>query len=80
MKKQLLDNLLRPHHPKAFLERERERDFRDIYSATSKRCREQSGKSHAYMNWFKLRQHLEVVRKRLHENHPQSLSKSRKPQ
>ena len=78
LKNQLLDNLLQPQLSHALLERER--DFRRIYSATFERCREQTARSHAYRNRFKLRQHLEIGQKVLFENHRQDLSKSHKLQ
>ena len=78
LKNQLLDNLLRPHLSHALLERER--DFKRIYSATFERCREQTARSHAYRNCFKLGQHLEIGQKVLYENHRQDLSKSQKLQ
>ena len=78
LKNQLLDNLLRPQLSHALLERER--DFKRIYSATFERCREQTARSHAYRNRFKLGQHLEVGQKVLYENHRQDLSKSQKLQ
>ena len=78
LKNQLLDNLLRPQLSHALLERERE--FKRIYSATFERCREQTARSHAYRNRFKLGQHLEVGQKVLYENHRQDLSKSQKLQ
>ena len=78
LKNQLLDNLLRPQLSHALLERERE--FKRIYSATFEICREQTARSHAYRNRFKLGQHLEVGQKVLYENHRQDLSKSQKLQ
>ena len=78
LKNQLLDNLLRPQLSHALLERER--DFKRIYSATFERCREQTARSHAYRNRFKLGQHLETGQKVLYENHRQDLSKSQKLQ
>ena len=48
LKKQLLDNLLRPQLSRALLERER--DLKRIYSATFERCRDQTARSHAYRN------------------------------
>ena len=77
-KKQLLDNLVRPQLSHALLERER--GFKRIYSATFERCREQTARSHAYRNRFKLGQHLEIGQKVLYENHRQDLSKSHKLQ
>ena len=76
MKNQLLDNLLRPQLSHVLLERER--DFKCIYSATFERCREQTARSHAYRNRFKLGHHLELGQKVLYENHRQDLSKSQK--
>ena len=78
LKNQLLDNLLRPQLSHAHLDREC--DFKRIYSATFERCREQTARSHAYRNRFKLGQHLEIGRKVLYENHRQDLSKSQKLQ
>ena len=78
LKNQLLDNLLRPQLSHALLEQERE--FKRIYSATFERCREQTARSHAYRNRFKLGQHLEIGQKVLYENHRQDLSKSQKLQ
>ena len=78
LKNQLLDNLLRPQLPRALLERKR--DFRKISSATFERCREQTARSLAYRNRFKLGQHLEIGQKVLYENHRLDLSKSQKPQ
>ena len=78
LKNQLLDNLLRPQLSHALLERER--DFKRIYSATFERSRDQTARSHAYRNRFKLGQHLEIGQKVLYVNHLQDLSKSRKLQ
>ena len=78
LKNQLLDNLLRPQLSNALLQRER--DFKRIYSATFERCREQTARSHAYRNPFKLGQHLQIRQKVLYENHRQYLSKSQKLQ
>ena len=78
LKNQLLDNLLRPQLSHALLERER--DFRRIYSATFERCREQTARSHAHGNRFKLGQHLDIGQNVLFENHRQDLSKSQKIQ
>ena len=78
MKNQLLDNLLRPQLSQALLERER--DFKRIYSATFEKCREQTARSHAYRNRFKLGHHPEIGQKVLYENHRQDLSKSQKLQ
>ena len=78
LKNQQLDNLLRPKLSHALLEWER--DFKRIYSATFEKCREQTARSHAYRNRFKLGQHLEIGQKVLYENHRQDLSKSQKLQ
>ena len=78
LKSQILDNLLRPQFSHALLERER--DFKRIYCATFERCREQTARSHAYRNRFKLGQHLEIGQKVLYENHRQDLSRSQKLQ
>ena len=78
MKNQLLDNLLRPQLSNVHLERER--DFKRIYSATFERCPEQTARSLAYRNRFKLGHHLELVQKFLYDNHRQELSKSQKLQ
>ena len=59
---------------------ERERDFKRIYSATFERCREQTARSHAYRNRFKLGHHLDIGQKVLYENHRQDLLKSQKLQ
>ena len=50
------------------------------YSATFERCREQTARSHAYRNRFKLGQHLGTGQKVLYENHRQDPSKSQKLQ
>ena len=77
-KVELLQNLLRPQLSQALLERER--DFKRIFSSTFERCREQTARSHAYRNRFKLGHHLDVGQKVLYENHRQDLSKSQKLQ
>ena len=77
-KNQLLDNLFKPQLSQALLERKR--DFKRIYSATFERCREQTARSHADRNRFKLGHHLDIGQKVLYENHPQALSKSQKLQ
>ena len=59
---------------------DRERDFKRIYSSTFERCREQTARSHAYRNRFKLGHHLDVGQKVLYKNHRQDLSKSQKLQ
>ena len=78
LKNQLPDNLLRTKLSHALLERER--DFKRLYSATFERCREQTARSHANRNRFKLGQHLEIGQKILYENHRQDLPKSQKLQ
>ena len=78
LKNQLLDNLVRPQLSHALLERER--DFKRIYSATFERCREQTTRSYAYRNRFKLGQHLDIKQNVLFENHRQDLSKRQKLQ
>ena len=78
LENQLLDNLLPPQLSHALLERER--DFKGIYSATFERCREQTARSHAYRNRFKLGPYLEIGQKVLYENHRQDPSKSQKLQ
>ena len=45
LKNELLDNLLQPQLSQALLERER--NFKQIYSSTFERCREQTAQSHA---------------------------------
>ena len=59
---------------------ERERTFKQIYSSTFERCREQTARSHAYRNRFKLGHHLEIGQKVLYENHKQDLTRSQKLQ
>ena len=78
LKNQLLHNLLRPQFSQVLLERER--DFKRIYYATFEICREQTTRSHAYRNWFKLGQHLDIGQKVLYGNHCQDLSNSQKYQ
>ena len=70
IKKELLDNLLQPQLSQALLERER--TFKQIYSSTFERCREQTARSHAYRNRFKQGHHLEIGQKVLYENHKQT--------
>ena len=76
LKNALLDNLLQLQFSQALLERER--TFKQIYSSTFERCREQTARSHAYRNRFKLGDHLEVGQKVLYKNHIQDLSRSQK--
>ena len=78
LKNELLDNLLQPQLSQALLEWER--TFKQIYSSTFERCREQTTRSHAYRNRFKLGHHLEIGQKVLHENHKQDLTRSKKLQ
>ena len=78
LKNELLDNLLQPQLSQALLERER--TFKQTYSATFERCREQTARSHAYRNRFKLGHHLEIGQKVLNENHKQDLTRSQKLQ
>ena len=75
---ELLDNLLQPQLSQALLERERA--FKQIFSSTLERCREQTAQSHAYRNRFKLGHHLEIGQKVLYENHKQDLTRSQKLQ
>ena len=77
-KNELIQKLLRPQLSQALLEEER--DFKRIYSSTFERCREQTARSHAYRNRFKLGHHLDVGQNVLYENHRQVLSKSQKLQ
>ena len=78
LRNELLDNLLQAQLPQALLEKER--TFKQIYSSTFERCREQTARSHAYLNRFKLGHHLEVGQKVLYENHKQDLTRSQKLQ
>ena len=59
---------------------QREQTFKQIYSSTFKRCREQTARSHAYRNRFKLGHNLEIGQKVLYENHKQDLTRSQKLQ
>ena len=59
---------------------ERERTFKQIFSWTFERCREQTARSHAYRNRFKLGHHLEIGQKVLNENQKQDLTRSQKLQ
>ena len=58
LKNHLVDNVCRPKFSQALLEQKRA--FKRFYCATFERCREQTARSHAYRNWFKLGQHLEI--------------------
>ena len=59
---------------------DQEKEFKRIYSSTFARCAEQTARSHAYRNRFKLGHHLAVDQKVLYENHRQDLSRSQKLQ
>ena len=74
MTNELLDNLLQPQLSQALLERER--NFKQIYSLTFERCREQTTRSRAYRNRFKLGHHLQIGQKVLYENHKQDITRS----
>ena len=76
LKNELLDNLLQPQVSQALLERER--TFKQIFSSNFERCREQTARSHAYRDRFKLGHHLEIGQKVLYENHKQDFARSRK--
>ena len=78
LKNQLLDNLFRPQLSHALLERGRH--FKRIYSNTFERCLEQTARSHALRNRFRVGQHLEIGQKVFYENHRQDLSKNQKLQ
>ena len=78
LKNESLDNLLQPQLSQVLLERER--TFKPIYSSTFERCREQTARSHAYRNRFKLGHHLEVGQKVLYETHKQDIIRSQKLQ
>ena len=77
-KNELLQKLLRPQLSQALLDRERV--FKRIYCSTFERWREQTARSHAYRNRFKMGHHLDVGQKVLYEKHRQDLSKSQKLQ
>ena len=74
LKNETLDNLLQPQKSQAFLEKEH--NFKQIYSSTFERCRDQTAPSHAYRNCFKLGHHLEIGQKVLYQNHKQDLTLS----
>ena len=78
LKNQLSDNFPRPQLSLALLEQKL--DLKRIYSAILDRCREQTARSHAYRNQFKLGKHLEIGQKVLYKNYRQDLSKSLKIQ
>ena len=78
LENELLDNLLQPQLSQALLERER--TFKQIYSSTFERCREQTATSHAYRNHLELGHHLEIGQNVLYENLNQDLTRSQKLQ
>ena len=78
LKNELLDNLLQPQLSQALLEREQ--TFKQIYSSTFERCREQTARSHAYRNRINRGHHLEIGQKVLFESHKQDLTRSQKLQ
>ena len=73
-----MGNLVQPQLSQAVLERKR--TFKQIYSSTFERCREQTARSHAYRNRFKVGHHIEIGKKVLYENHKQYLTRSQKLQ
>ena len=78
LKNELLDNLLQPQLSQALMERER--TFKQIYSSTLERCRDQTARSYAYRYRFKLGHHLEIGQIVLNENHKQAPTRSQKLQ
>ena len=76
LKNELLDNLFQLQLSQALLERER--TFKHIYSSIFEWCGEQTARSHAYRNRFKLGHHLEVGQIVLYKNHKQDLTRSQK--
>ena len=78
LKNELLENLPQPQLSQALLEREQ--TFKQTYSSTFERCREQNVRSHAYRNRFKFGHQLEIGQKVLYENHKQDLTRSQKLQ
>ena len=78
LRNELLDNLLQRQLSEALLERQR--TFKQIFSSTFERCREQTARSHAYRNRLKLGHLLEVGQTVLYENHKQDLTRSQKLQ
>ena len=75
---ELIQKLLRPQLSQALLDQDRA--FQRIYSSTFELCREQTTRSQAYRNRFKLGHHPLVGQKFLYENQRQDLSKSQKLQ
>ena len=78
VKNDLLDKLLQPQLSQALLERER--TFKQISSSTFERSPQQTARSHAYRNRFKLGHHLKIGQKVLYENHKQDFTRSQKLQ
>ena len=78
LRNELLVNLLQPQLSQALLDRER--TFKQIYSSTFEQCREQTARSHAYRNRFRLGHYLEIGQKVLYENYKQDLTRSQKLQ
>ena len=78
LKNELMDNLLQPQLSQALLEKERTSG--EIFPSTFERCPEQTARSHAYRNRFKLAHHLEIGQKVLCEKHKQDLTRSQKLQ
>ena len=58
VKNELLNGLLRPQLSQSLLERETA--FKKVYSSTYEKCRQQTARSHAYRNRFKLGNHLNI--------------------
>ena len=75
-KNELLQKLLRPQTSQHLLDQKR--DFKRIYSSTFEQFREQTARSHAYSNRYKLGHHLNIGQKVPYENHRQDLSESQK--
>ena len=73
-KNELLDNLRQPQLSPALLERQG--TFKQISSSALERCLEQTARSHACRNRFKLGHHLEIGQKVLYENHKQDLTRN----
>ena len=71
-----LNKLLRPQLSQELLRRES--DFKQIYSSTYQRARQQTAKAHEYRNKFKLGKPLAIGQKVLFENHKIDLTKSQK--
>ena len=71
LKNEMLDNLLQRQ-----LSQGKRTNFKQTYSSTFERCREQTARSHAYRNRFKLGHRLEIGQKVFYENHKQGLTRS----